>query len=438
MLTLCGLIVICSIFVIGSTAFQDDFPIIAYFQPEQVHLSLGPVDNSMTVTWSTFNETGESIVEYGIDKMDLAQKSPNATTEFIDGGLNKRKQYIHRVTLTGLKPKTKYVYHCGSDLGWSDEFWFYTVDPSPSYVAKLAVYGDMGNVNAQSLPRLQKETQDHEYDAILHVGDFAYDMHWDDGRVGDQFMNQIQPIAAYLPYMVCVGNHEGAYNFSHYRSRFSMPNSNDNLYYSFTIGPVRFIAISTEVYYFLNYGMKQVVTQYEWFDKELAKAASPENRKTHPWIVVFGHRPMYCSNNDDDDCTQSWALTRTGFFGAFAIEPLLYKYGVDVAIWAHEHSYERLWPVYNFTVHNGSTEHPYVNPKAPVHIVTGSAGCRERVDNFIDNNAWSAFRNSDYGYTVMHLLNETHLRFQQKSDDKNGVFVDDFYVVKDKHESFLK
>jgi hypothetical protein len=34
----------------------------------------------------------------------------------------------------------------------------------------------MGNVNAQSLPRLQEETLLGYYDAILHVGDFAYDM----------------------------------------------------------------------------------------------------------------------------------------------------------------------------------------------------------------------------------------------------------------------
>lgn len=34
----------------------------------------------------------------------------------------------------------------------------------------------MGNENAQSLSRLQEETQRGLYDAILHVGDFAYDM----------------------------------------------------------------------------------------------------------------------------------------------------------------------------------------------------------------------------------------------------------------------
>lgn len=34
----------------------------------------------------------------------------------------------------------------------------------------------MGNINAVSLPKLQKEAQSGMYDVILHVGDFAYDM----------------------------------------------------------------------------------------------------------------------------------------------------------------------------------------------------------------------------------------------------------------------
>ena len=48
------------------------------------------------------------------------------------------------------------------------------------------------------------------------------------------------------------------------------------------------------------------------------------------------------------------------------------RYNVDLAIWAHEHDWERLWPVYDWKVVNG-TENPYTDPKAPVHIITGSA-----------------------------------------------------------------
>lgn len=44
-------------------------------------------------------------------------------------------------------------------------------------------------------------------------------------------MRQIEPISAYVPYMTVVGNHEYKYNFSHYINRFTMPNTQDNLFY---------------------------------------------------------------------------------------------------------------------------------------------------------------------------------------------------------------
>ena len=45
-------------------------------------------------------------------------------------------------------------------------------DPTPDGI-RFAVYGDMGNENAQSLGRLQVEAQAGYYDAILHVGKLA-------------------------------------------------------------------------------------------------------------------------------------------------------------------------------------------------------------------------------------------------------------------------
>lgn len=67
-------------------------------------------------------------------------------------------------------------YHCGSSEGWSDLFWFVTVDNGTNWAPKLAVFGDLGNINGVSLPYLQQEAQRTLYDVILHVGDFAYDM----------------------------------------------------------------------------------------------------------------------------------------------------------------------------------------------------------------------------------------------------------------------
>lgn len=93
---------------------------------------------------------------------------------------------------------------------------------------------------------------------------------------------------------------------------------------------------------------------------------------------------MYCTNADNDDCTKFDDRVRAGlpFIGVYGLEKLFYDYGVDVEFWAHEHSYERLWPIYDFNVLNGSLEYPYTNPRAPVHITTGSAGCQENHDSF--------------------------------------------------------
>ncbi|KAI3367220.1 hypothetical protein L3Q82_008274 [Scortum barcoo] len=425
-------------------------------QPEQVHLSYPGVSGAMVVTWTTFNKT-ESIVEYGpLGGRPFEMSTKGDTTVFVDSGEELRKMFIHRVTLTGLKPAAAYLYHCGSDEGWSDVFSFTALNDSISFSPRFALYGDLGNENPQSLARLQKETQLGMYDAILHIGDFAYDMHEDNARIGDEFMRQIQSIAAYVPYMTCPGNHEATYNFSNYRNRFSMPGQTESLWYSWNLGSAHIISLSTEVYFYLEFGLELLFKQYEWLKKDLEEANKPENRVVRPWIITMGHRPMYCSDDDQDDCTTFdsyvsgtvWSEAGMGMMGLYQVrrgrkdtkppapglEDLFYRYGVDLELWAHEHTYERLWPVYGDKVYNGSKEQPYVNPKAPVHIITGSAGCRERTDKFNPNpKDWSAFRSTDYGYTRMQVVNTTHLYLEQVSDDQYGKVIDSIWVVKEKH-----
>ncbi|GFR77162.1 purple acid phosphatase [Elysia marginata] len=99
--------------------------------------------------------------------------------------------------------------------------------------------------------------------------DFAYDLSKDQGRVGDTFMEQIEPLAATLPYMTCNGNHENYYNFSNYKARFNMPNDNKKMYYSFNVGPIHFVSMSTEFMYFPNYGFQQIFDHYEFVKNDL-------------------------------------------------------------------------------------------------------------------------------------------------------------------------
>ncbi|CAH2239631.1 jg3201 [Pararge aegeria aegeria] len=69
--------------------------------------------------------------------------------------------------------------------------------------------------------------------------------------------------------------------------------------------------------------------------------------------------------------------------------------------------------------------------RAPVHIVTGSAGCSEGRDRFSHTpSPWSAFRSQDYGYTRFKAYNHTHIVIEQVSVDLGGQVIDAFWLKK--------
>ena len=65
-------------------------------------------------------------------------------------------------------------YHCGGWDGWSAVFSFKTFKSGVDWSPRLAVFGDLGSVNAKSLSYLQEETQMGHFDGILHVGEFNF------------------------------------------------------------------------------------------------------------------------------------------------------------------------------------------------------------------------------------------------------------------------
>ena len=54
---------------------------------------------------------------------------------------------------------------------------------------------------------MRKGASDKMFDLVIHVGDFAYDMYEENGKRGDDFMAQIEPIASSVPYMTCPGTY---------------------------------------------------------------------------------------------------------------------------------------------------------------------------------------------------------------------------------------
>lgn len=418
-------------------------------EPEQLHLSLGANDSEYYVTWSSMKPAQHCLIwcKHPCPGLDGARAAEglrsDRTVSAADG--RKREKHSYRAKMI-VEPDTTYDYlvaGCGGKSSHkASKTYTFKALPFDDAQRKLRLifYGDLGLKNAQSVPRLTKELELN--DLIIHNGDFAYDLDTEHGRYGDAFMRLMEPIAARIPYQTSVGNHEIKNNFSEYNHRFTMFNrgpikrgEQNNFFYSFNAGPVHFVAFSTEFYYFLDYvGLSPLVRQYNWLIEDLKQASSPEQRRLRPWIVVFGHRPMYCSSRDRDDCSKDSNLLRRGlpFTGAFALEKLFYQFGVDVELYSHEHQYERFLPLFNGQVFNGTEQDPYHNPRAPVHVISGSAGCQERLDPFKGKGApGSIKRIADYGFTRL-LANKTHLHFEQISDDQNGTIVDEFTMFKDR------
>ena len=273
--------------------------------------------------------------------------------------------------------------------------------------------------NRSSLEKPKRENDENDDaasvfafpDAMLHCGDLGYDLDDSNGRNGDAFLRDIEPIAAYVPYMVSAGNHERAYNFSHYKARFRMPSSGDgrdaqrsrdNHYYSFDLGPVHVVAWNSEAFFYPQYfDAAYADRMYDW----LARDLSSTNRSKTPWIVAHAHRPMYCAESIGDGrgalsslrghfgkcdaekeaarlgimsaCAGEYAAsscspvadarrpspgagangprkrlaeTRNGNGRSWNVERLLYDHGVDLAFFGHVHDYERYLPVFDESV----------------------------------------------------------------------------------------
>uniref|UniRef100_A0A158P899 Purple acid phosphatase n=1 Tax=Angiostrongylus cantonensis TaxID=6313 RepID=A0A158P899_ANGCA len=280
------------------------------------------------------------------------------------------------------------TFHYDYQIG-GRQFSFKTLARNPQ-TYKVCIFGDLGYFHGNSTQSLIRNGLAGKFDFIVHLGDIAYDLHANNGTTGDKYMNQLEPLLSKIPYMVIAGNHEDdGKNFTDYQERFWMPDNDyhDNQFYSFDLGPIHWIGISTEFYgYYYKYGIEPVLTQYKWLSRDLTtlRASSEKklkppsksqsfnfyllliiiphsrvanaNRAKSPWIVTFQHRPFYCSNTNSAEC-QSFEnrLIRIGWLEMPGLEPLFLKYGVDMGFWGHEHSYERFYPIANKQFWNGES-----------------------------------------------------------------------------------
>eukprot|EP01065_Artemidia_motanka_P042868 TRINITY_DN581_c0_g1_i1.p1 TRINITY_DN581_c0_g1~~TRINITY_DN581_c0_g1_i1.p1 ORF type:complete len:567 (+),score=211.15 TRINITY_DN581_c0_g1_i1:71-1702(+) len=430
--------------------------------PEQVRINLGKAEDEMVVTWHT-EDSGKPFVTYGPDE-SFGHTSAGDSREFTqDPG---RTWYSHVATMSGLQTDSTYYYAVGDKSHTSKTFSFvHRRQPAKGEPYRHILFGDMGASCAFTLCSGCKESSE-VCDAStcakntsagliaetatagmwLHVGDFAYDLGTNNGTTGDQFFRNIEQISTGAPYMVSHGNHEdSAINLAHYIERFRGQPSNavpstfssengettNTMYFSWDYGLVHYVAMSTELWFGVKSTQPSVnlTTFLDWFKADMAKAN--KNRKAVPWVVVHGHRSIYCSC--DGDCDADALRVRKD------MEPLFMEYGVDFFINGHEHNYERSYPMYQ-----GKSDKSNMDPKAPIYVVTGAAGSHELHEPFTrPQPAWSAFRSNSFCYTRMLVYNSTHIHWQQVQTDPTefpasdyGRVIDDAWIVQHNHGPF--
>ena len=195
-----------------------------------VHLALSSDPTRMFVQWTSAQGdvlgAGDSTVQWGASPRALTSSAAGSNFSYVDPS-SSRKYTFNSATLTGLAPGATYFYRVGSELdGWSAVNNFVATRTaaqiSPEAPLRIAWFGDLGWLYAQSLPYIQTEASQGAFDHVVHVGDYAYDLQDGNGVWGDEFQASIEPITSSTPYMGCEGNHEGAMDFGHYSTRFAV------------------------------------------------------------------------------------------------------------------------------------------------------------------------------------------------------------------------
>ncbi|ACO65914.1 predicted protein [Micromonas commoda] len=450
--------------------------------PKGVHLSFGASDTTMVVTWTTRKET-ETNVRYGpsdpggATPADLSINAIGDARKFVDYGSTSSVRYVHVATLEGLTPGQIYEYQVGDAKldRWSKVFWFNAKRTAEQYAEgpplRIIALCDIGFKESDSVVELltQEVHGEQPPDAFVQCGDFAYDLDDENGGVGDQFMKAMEPIAAYVPWMTSAGNHEASHNFTHYRERFTMPDRSktDNHYYSIDVGPVHIVAYNTEALFWpASFGVEYIQRMYEWMEADLASV----DRMRTPWVVVHGHRPIFCEAADGTSCAfnenaaflQSGKDARDGVGHAlrFPIEDLFYKYGVDLAFYGHEHEYWRTFPVYDEKVVNGTdvSLNRYFEPRGTVHVTTGAGGninmdrgddppSRGTCDMIKDNSPWCAFqsgvdhggdRSQEFAYGVVTFESGSKMTWEHFSALDDGKRIDLWSIETSSHGPFAR
>jgi len=393
--------------------------------PDHIVLNLTEdPSTSMSVTWRT-----EAAIQKGFAEIAIATAAPkfwrnakshNAETEILDathvlqaGGTAS----YHTVTFKDLIPDTLYAYRVGDGVHWSEWFQFRTASDENKPFSFLYV-GDAQNNILDLWARLIREGFRKAPDAgfMLHAGDLVNDAHseqeWHEWFLAGGFIHSM------VPGISTPGNHE-------YRPRTEEEAARNIRSLSvqwrpqFNL-PLNGLPDHEETVYYVDYEDARIISldsnqppgeQTAWLEKVLK-----ENPRK--WTIVTYHHPLYSASErrDNAELREAW-------------KPLFDKYGVDLALQGHDHSYARgRSRPYGENVVEGLNKRDYTGT---VYVVSVSGG---KMYN-LEPDRWHAFegveqdRNAE-NTQLFQVVSIDGDRLSYESYTATGELYDAFDLVK--------
>lgn len=203
--------------------------------------------------------------------------------------------------------------------------------------------------------------------------------------------------------------------FSQYLSHFHL----EQPFYSYDYRNVHFLAMSTGKDLLIPY--KVGSPQYNFVINDLAQASGNKNTK---WIIVYGYRPFYTSPT-----VHPGPMDLRDVY-----HPIFEKYGVDLVITAHNHNYQRTYPLkingldHSDPIVTDNNSSNYINPKAPIFVTVGTAG--NELYDILAQKPFVATQFKRNGFLDIHISNNgTKLSgiFYDRIDDADD---DNFTISK--------
>lgn len=341
---------------------------------QQIHLQMTDDPTEMTVIWATDGLSENEIVEY----------QPSSNVGEVDAEnycYGNHNMAFHMATMTGLPLGQEIEYRVGTiNSDMSEWYNFTTIDPSATHFEWISI-ADHGD-SSEGMDVSEAIIADTDAQMVTISGDISYA----DGEqtAWDNWFNFQQESMTVIPWLTAVGNHENepGYGFAPYEHRFDSDQQieSETFWYSRNVPGVHMVFMSTEHDYAPG------STQYSWLEQDLSSV----NRDVTPFVIVYGHKPMYSSNSYHGSEVEL----------RDSLEEMYVAQGVDLVIAGHDHFYERTWPVSAEAVLDTGNDDRFSRGEGPIHLVIGIAGrsAYEELDE--PQPEWSAYReNNSYGWT---------------------------------------